>query len=154
LLAWAERHAREPAIPRDFDQLWDDTDCQLPIEVMSKPRVLQSCIGVFVADHIVACWEAQLDATGTRLTWKPLVQLARWQEHDTKHVLRCRFNAGAKKTQLALQIDDSEVFVLKLLEFPGNSRIGIWGCHGTCDFYEIQFLTTGTLPWEGEPLAE
>ena len=32
-----------------------------------------------------------------------------------------------------------------------NSKVGIWGCHGTCDFYRMTIRSGGTLPWSGAP---
>ena len=50
---------------------------------------------------------------------------------------------------MALRIDESDVVVLRFPDHEINSRIGIWGCHGPCDYYSVTMKPGGTLEWSG-----
>jgi len=115
--------------------------------------VMERGIGVFVATYAMAVWLEDHDEAKTRVTHAHLGHLARWNEPAGKHVLRCRYSR--KQRCIALQIDDSDVLVFHYVGHPKlskvdldiNSLIGIWGCHGECEFYEIKFREGGALPF-------
>lgn len=111
--------------------------------------VLETGIAVFVADYTMAVWLVSTNAE-TRVTeYEHLVRLARWQDPAVEHVLRCRWSKARR--MVALQIDDSDVVILRFAAHEINSQIGIWGCHGTCDYYRLTMRPGGTLPWQGTP---
>ncbi len=110
---------------------------------------LETGIAVFVADYTMAVWMVKTDPETRETQYDHLVRLARWQDPGIQHVLRCRYSNARK--MVALQIDDSDVVILRLPEHEINSRIGIWGCHGTCDYYSLTIRPGGTLPWSGTP---
>lgn len=110
---------------------------------------LQTAIAVFVADYTMAVWLVSTDPETSETQYRHLVRLARWQDPSVKHVLRCRYSKA--RQMVALQVDDSDVVVLRLPEHEINSYIGIWGCHGTCDFYRLTMRHGGTLQWSGVP---
>lgn len=111
--------------------------------------VLETGIAVFVADYTMAVWLVSTNPE-TRVTqYEHLVRLSRWQDPAVEHVLRCRWSKARR--MVALQIDDSDVVILRFAEHEINSRIGIWGCHGTCDYYRLSMRPGGTLPWQGAP---
>jgi hypothetical protein len=116
--------------------------------------VLRSALTVFVADYTMAIWWARADPQTGKTTYTHLVRMNRWSQPGEKHVLRCRVQPhGDRGVNVALQLDDSDVVVLYQRDMPRafNSRVGIWGCHGTCDFYQIHFLREGNLPWSAKP---
>lgn len=111
--------------------------------------VLETGIAVFVADYTMAVWMVKTDPETHVTGYDHLVRLARWQDPTVEHVLRCRYSNARK--MVALQVDDSDVVILRFPEFEINSKVGIWGCHGTCDFYNMTIREGGTLPWSGSP---
>ena len=110
---------------------------------------LETGIAVFVADYTMAVWMVKTDPETRETQYDLLVWLARWQDPGVQHVLRCRYSKARK--MVALQVDDSDVVVLRLPEHEINSRVGIWGCHGTCDYYSLTIRPGGKLPWSGTP---
>jgi hypothetical protein len=46
------------------------------------------------------------------------------------------------------------VILFRDFDLDVNSRIGIWGCHGTCNFYQIRFPATPTLEWSASNPAQ
>ncbi len=108
---------------------------------------LQTGIAVFVADYTMAVWRVTTHPETRETEYEHLVRLARYQAPDQRHSLRARWSKRSRR--VALQVDDSSVVVLRLPEHEINSKIGIWGCHGTCDFYEMTVRETGRLPWKG-----
>ena len=110
---------------------------------------LEAGIAVFVADYTMAVWMVGTDPETRATQYDHLVRLARWQDPSVQHVLRCRYSKA--RAMVALQVDDSDVVVLRFPDYQLNSRIGIWGCHGTCDFYSLTIRPEGTLPWSGAP---
>jgi len=112
-----------------------------------KGDALVKALAVFVADYTMAVWEVGVDAKSGKTTYKHLVRLARWQDPAARHVLRCRYSARSR--MVALQVDDSDVVVLKLPQMTFNSRVGLWGCHGVCDYYRFTFTRAPALPWSG-----
>ncbi len=107
---------------------------------------LQTAIAVFVADYTMAVWEVYTDPETQETGYVHLFRMNRYQDPAIEHVVRCRYSKGRKS--MAFQVDDSDVVMLRLLEFEINSKIGIWGCHGTCDFYTLTMRPDGTLPWK------
>jgi len=115
-------------------------------------------IGVFAAEWGFAAW-LYSPGEGTRpLKYTAVGRLCRVFDWNEKHVLRCRYSA--KRKAIALQIDDSDVLVVSYLGHPTgafdievNSLVGIWGCHGVCDFYEMKVLSEPTLPFD-RPLEQ
>jgi len=110
---------------------------------------LETGIAVFVADYTMAVWLVSTNPETRATEYEHLVRLARWQDPSVEHVLRCRYSKARR--MVALQVDDSDVVILRFSEHEINSRIGIWGCHGTCDFYRLTMRPGGTLPWSGAP---
>lgn len=110
---------------------------------------LETGIAVFVADYTMAVWLVSTDPETRETQYEHLVRLARWQDPDVEHVLRCRYSRSGRR--IALQVDESDVVLLRMPDHEINSRIGIWGCHGTCDFYRLTIRSGGTLPWRGTP---
>jgi len=114
---------------------------------------LQTGIAVFVADYTMAVWEVHTDPETQETGYTHLFRMNRYNDPAVKHVVRCRYNKASKS--MAFQVDDSDVVMLRLPEFEINSQIGIWGCHGTCNFYSVTITPDGTLPWKAEaPEAE
>ena len=115
--------------------------------------VMERGIGVFVGYYALAVWLEDHDAGKKRVTYAHMGQLARWTDPAKKHVLRCRYSQ--KQKSIALQIDDSDVLVFQFVGHPGlskvdlslNSLVGIWGCHGVCNFYEVKIIEGGSLPF-------
>jgi hypothetical protein len=115
-----------------------------------KDGVLQSGLCVFVASYTMAVWWAQADPATGKTNYTPLARLNRWSEPNQKHILRCRFAIKDKSNiNILLQLDDSDVLMLqkKDLNNPVNSLVGIWGCHGVCDYHQFRIMQQGTLPW-------
>ena len=109
--------------------------------------VLETAIGIFVADYTMAVWKVDRDTESGKTKYVHLARFARWQEPEVKHVLRCRYSK--KMRSMAMRIDDSDVLMLRFPKHQINSRIGIWGCHGTCNYYRITICKPGTLEWAG-----
>ncbi len=109
---------------------------------------LETGIAVFVADYTMAVWMVHTDPETRETGYTHLVRVNRYREPGVQHVLRCRYSNARKS--IALQVDDSDVVMLRLPEFEINSEIGIWGCHGTCNFYSVAITSEGTLPWKAE----
>lgn len=126
--------------------------------LMLSPTVkdgrLDSALIVCVANYTMAVWWARFDADSGKMTYKPLVRMNRWSQPGDKHVLRCRVKkVDDRNYDVALQLDDSDTIMLSQRDAPEplNSNIGIWGCHGQCEFYQVRLLEKGTLPWEARP---
>jgi len=109
---------------------------------------LHTGIAVFVADYTMAAWLFRTNAETGKTEYTHLVRLARWQDPAVKHVLRCRYSK--KRKSVALQVDESDTVLLRFPNHAINSYIGIWGCHGTCDYYRITMRQGGTLEWSGK----
>jgi len=117
-----------------------------------KDGVLETAIVVFVADYTMAVWRAETDPDAGKTKYVHLVRTATWQDPAVKHVLRCRYSK--KRKSVALRLDQRDVLVLRFPDYEINSRIGIWGCHGTCDYYSVTMAEGGTLEWSGRPPEE
>lgn len=108
---------------------------------------LTAGLSVFVADYTMAVWIVSTNPETQETEYEHLVRLARWQDPGIRHVLRCRWSKA--RSMVALQVDDSDVVILRLPDLEINSRVGVWGCHGKCDFYTMTIREDGTLPWSG-----
>ena len=104
-------------------------------------------IAVFAADYTMAVWMVSTDPETQETEYEHLVRLARWQAPGERHTLRARWSKARRS--VALQLDDSSVLVLRFPEYDLNSEVGVWGCHGTGDFYEMTIRDGGTLAWKG-----
>jgi len=114
-----------------------------------KDGVLDQAVCVFVASYTVATWLATTDPKTGKTTYKHLARLNRWRDPGKRHVFRCRYSA--RRNAVLLQVDDSDVLMLRDVGARPNTKIGIWGCHGTCDFYRLLVRPGGNLPWAATP---
>jgi len=110
--------------------------------------VFKQGISVFVASYTMAVWLAETDEAAGETTYKHLARINRWTTPGEKHVFRCRFSK--KRDSVALQVDDADVLMLRKVGCEINSKVGICGCHGTCDFYDFKVSPKGTLPWSAQ----
>jgi len=113
---------------------------------------LETAIAVFVADYTMAVWRVHTDPETKETGYVHLVRVNRWQDPALEHVLRCRYSKPRKS--VALQIDDSDVVMLQFPDYELNSKMGIWGCHGTCDYDSLTIRPDGTLPWQATAPVE
>ena len=111
-----------------------------------KDGVMVESLCLFVADYTMAVWKATTDPATNKTKYEPVFRFARYSEPGPKHVVRCRYTK--RRRSVALQIDDSDVVVIRGIDI--NTKAGIWGCHGTCDFYRFEVRGDGTLPWSGK----
>ena len=114
--------------------------------------VLESAFSVFVASYTMAVWRATTNAETGETDYQHLARVNRWSEPGKRHVLRCRFSR--KRKSIALRLDDSDVIMFRDVGLDINSRVGIWGCHGTCDFYQLRMIDPPELPWSASPPTE
>ncbi len=110
-----------------------------------KAGVLDQAVCVFVASYTMAAWLATTDPKTGKTTYKHLARLNRWSAPGKRHVFRCRYSE--RRNAVLLQVDDSDVLMLRDVGARPNTKIGIWGCHGTCDFHRLQVRPGGNLPW-------
>lgn len=113
---------------------------------------LETGVAVFVADYTMAVWLVSTDPDTRETKYEHLVRMNRWSDPAEMHTLRCRWSK--RSSSVALQIDDSDVVMLRLPDHEINSQVGIWGCHGTCDYYNLATRADGTLPWKAEAPGE
>ena len=113
--------------------------------------VFERGIAVFVANYGVVAWYEYNAEDRSRVCYAHLGQLARYSDPAKPHVLRCR--VSTKQQSLAVQLDDSDVMVLRFLGHPKlsfvqhklNSSVALWGCHGASTFHEMIVRPGGTL---------
>ena len=74
-----------------------------------------------------------------------MARLNCWHEPNQKHVLRCRFSKA--QNAFLVRLDRGDTIMLKDVGVEVNSLIGIWGCHGPCDFYQIRMIPKPELEW-------
>ena len=125
----------------------------LCISPQVKDGEVVSSIAVFLADYTVAVWHQTTDADGKTVRYKHLVQLGRGFDPGKRHTLRCRISR--KEGSVAIKVDDSDVVVLQFvgnktygsIGEPINSQIGLWGCHGHCEFHDFTIFSEPTLPF-------
>lgn len=110
-----------------------------------KEGVLDAAIAVFVASYTMAVWTAQADPATGATQYKHLVRVNRWTEPNQKHVLRCRYSKS--RNSVVLRLDQGDPVLLRDVGLTPNALIGIWGCHGPCDFFSISFPPKPTLEW-------
>lgn len=116
--------------------------------------VMEQGIGVFVAPYGFVAWSYAPGDTRRPVRVQFAGQLNAAFDLDRKHVLRCRFSKSRRA--VALQVDDSDVLVLKFIGHPTlgtidlelNSKVGLWGCHGDCRFFEFKVLECPTLSFD------
>jgi hypothetical protein len=60
-------------------------------------------------------------------------------------VLRCRFSKA--QNAFLVRLDQGDTIMFKDVGVEVNSLIGIWGCHGPCDFYQIRLISKPELEW-------
>jgi len=116
-----------------------------------KDGVVVQSIAVFVADYTMAIWLQQTD--GKIVRYRHLAQLARWNDPGKPHTLRCR--VSQPQASVAVQIDDADPIVLSFVgnsslsfvPFKLNSVVGVWGCHGVCEFQRMRIVKPGILPF-------
>jgi hypothetical protein len=115
------------------------------ISPVIKDGVLDTSLVVFVASYTMAVWTTQADPVTGATKYKHLVRLNRWSEPDQQHVLRCRYSKA--RNTVVLRLDQGDPLLLRDVGITVNSLIGIWGCHGPCDFYSVAFPQQPVLAW-------
>lgn len=109
-------------------------------------NVLEKCYAIFVADYTMAVWYAEVDKVSGTMKYTHLARLVRWQDPEIRHTLYCRYT----KDSFVVRVDDSDCVLFRYAPgFAANSKIGIWGCHGTCNFFSLDIKSKGTLPLNG-----
>ncbi|MCC7300994.1 MAG: hypothetical protein IT583_07940 [Verrucomicrobia bacterium] len=108
-----------------------------------KDGVLDTSLAIFVASYTMAVWSTEIDPVAGETKYKHLVRMNRWNEPNRKHVLRCRYSKS--RSAVLIRLDQADTIMIK--DIPVNSRIGIWGCHGPCDFYSVSFIQNPVLEW-------
>ena len=116
--------------------------------------VMTQGIGVFVAQYGAVAWSYTPGTEARPVSIKFAGQVNHSFDPAAKHVIKCRFSKARKS--VALQVDDSDVMVLKFIGQPTygtiqqelNSKVGIWGCHGECEFYGMKVIPKGTLAFD------
>ena len=110
-----------------------------------KDGVMERAVAIFVASYTMAVWRAELDPVKGETKYTHLVRVTRWTEPGQKHTLRCRFSTSSKS--IAIRLDQGDPIVLRDTGIEMNSKIGVWGCHGRCDFYSVTFAQKPVLEW-------
>ena len=116
-----------------------------------KDGVVEKAFTLFVASYTMAFWRAETDPQTGRTSYPPLARLNCWQEPNQKHVLRCRFSKA--RNAFLVRLDQGDTIMLKDVGVEVNSLIGIWGCHGPCDFHQIRMVSKPELEWSATILA-
>ena len=110
-----------------------------------KDGVLDTSLVVFVASYTMAVWTTQTDPVTGATKYKHLVRVNRWSEPNQPHMLRCRYSHS--RNSVVLSLDQGDPLLLRDVGITVNSLIGIWGCHGPCDFYSVAFPPKPVLEW-------
>jgi len=110
-----------------------------------RDGVVDKALSVFVATYTMAVWRAETDPEKGETKYTHLARLNRWTKPGDKHVFRCRYSKAKKS--FVLQVDDSDPLMLRDVGVDVNSLVGVWGCHGTCNFYEFRMNPKPDLPW-------
>lgn len=110
-----------------------------------KDGVLDTSLVVFVASYTMAVWTTQTDPVTNTTKYKHLVRVNRWTEPNQPHVLRCRYSRS--RNSVVLRLDQGDPLLLRDVGITVNSLVGIWGCHGPCDFYSMAFSQKPVLEW-------
>ncbi len=117
-----------------------------------RDGVLRKGIAIFVATYTMAIWLVETDEEKNETKYTHLARMNRWSAPGEKHVFRCRYSK--KRDSVAFQLDDSDVLMLRGTGCEINSSVGIWACHGTCDYYDFKVTSGGTLPWSAAAPAK
>lgn len=115
------------------------------IAPLVEGEVLHKSIAIFVASYTMAVWRAETDEETNETKYAHLARVNRWSEPNTKHRLRCRFSP--RRSRVALRLDDGDTVMFQDVGLEMNTRIGIWGCHGASDFYELRICREPVLEW-------
>lgn len=110
-----------------------------------KDGVVEKAFTLFVASYTMAFWRAETDPQTGKTRYPPLARLNSWQEPNRQHVLRCRFSKA--QNAFLIRLDQGDTIMFKEVGVEVNSRIGIWGCHGPCDFYQVRMIAQPELEW-------
>ena len=110
-----------------------------------RDGVLDTSIALFVASYTMAVWKTEIDPATGETKYTHLVRVNRWTEPNRKHVLRCRFSR--KRDAVVIRLDQSDPIMLRNVGIEMNSLMGVWGCHGPCDFYSVTFIREPILEW-------
>ena len=100
-----------------------------------RDGVLVKGIAIFVAAKRMAVWKVSADTASQRTDYKFLVQINRLSNPGAKHKLKCSYAENGNAT---IKLDQSDSLSFRFRDHKMNSLVGIWGCHGTCDFYEMR----------------
>jgi hypothetical protein len=114
-----------------------------------KDGVIEKAFTLFVASYTMAFWRAETDPQTGKTAYAHLARVVRWNEPNRTHVLRCRFSQAQKA--IVVRLDDGDPIMFKDFGVDVNSWIGVWGCHGPCDFYTVRLLAKPTLEWSASP---
>ena len=115
------------------------------ISPVVKDGVLDTSLVVFVASYTMAVWTTQTDPVTGATKYKHLVRVNRWSAPNQQHVLRCRYSKARKS--VVLRLDQGDPLLLRDVGITLYSLVGIWGCHGPCDFYSVTFPQQPVLAW-------
>jgi hypothetical protein len=110
-----------------------------------KDGVLSKGICIFVASYTMAVWIVEVNEKTGKTEYRHLARLNRWTAPGVKHIFKCRYSK--KRKSFAVKIDNSDTLMFRAVGCEINSKVGIWGCHGTCDYYDFKVIPKGTLPW-------
>jgi hypothetical protein len=96
--------------------------------------VLINCIAIFVASKRMVVWNISADTTTRKTNYEFLVQLDHLSAPGAKHTLKFSYDEDGNVT---IALDQLDSLSFRFRDRQMNSLVGIWGCHGTCDFYEM-----------------
>ena len=105
------------------------------VSPVCEDGVLVSAVAIFVASYTIAIWKADIDAEKGETTYRHLARLNRTFPTETPLTFRCRYSA--KRNAVWIKAGDSDEIHLRDIDHTFNSRIGIWGCHGPCEYYNL-----------------
>ena len=105
-----------------------------------RDGVLVSGTVIFVTFDRAVVWDYTADPATKKFKYTHLFQFSRWFAPGEKHVITCRFG-----NYIALRVDQSDTIVLRNRKV--NSKVGIWGCHGSGRFYSLVIARSNTLAW-------
>lgn len=105
------------------------------ISPVCEDGVLVSAVAVFVASYTIAIWKADVDRDKGETTYRHLARLNRTFPTETPLTFRCRYSA--KRQAVWITAGDSDEIHLRDIDHTFNSTIGIWGCHGPCEYYSL-----------------
>lgn len=106
------------------------------IAPICEDGMLVSAVAVFVASYTIAIWKADIDRETGETTYQHLARLNRTFPTETPLTFRCRYSA--KRRAVWIKAGDSDEIHLRDIDHTFNSKIGIWGCHGPCEYYDLK----------------